>query len=72
FPFLFKPSTYTYALLATFILLPKLRTLTIPSLFNILILIFITPDTNFRFVLSSYLLSIIIFPIIINKIKNKL
>ncbi len=71
FPFLFKPSTYTYALLATFIFLPKLRTLIIPSLFNILILIFITLTSDFRFVLSSYLLSIILISILINHLRDK-
>ncbi|MEO0171688.1 MAG: hypothetical protein ABIL13_00355 [candidate division WOR-3 bacterium] len=70
-PFIFKPFIYTYILLFTFILSPTLRILTIPSLLNVLILIIISPSSEFRFNLPSYLLSLIILPIFISKIKHK-
>ncbi|MEO0209969.1 MAG: hypothetical protein ABIL43_07245, partial [candidate division WOR-3 bacterium] len=70
-PFIFKPFIYTYILLFTFILSPTLRILTIPSLLNVLILIVISPSSEFRYNLPSYLLSLIILPIFISKIKHK-
>ena len=68
---IFKPFIYTYILLFTFILSPTLRILTIPSLLNVLILIVISPSSEFRYNLPSYLLSLIFLLIFVSKIRNK-
>ncbi|MEO0145191.1 MAG: hypothetical protein ABIL45_09740 [candidate division WOR-3 bacterium] len=67
---LFRIAIYNYILLFVFILVPKLRILILPTILNVLILIISTPDSDFRYVFSSYLMCIMIYPAMLS-IRNK-
>jgi len=73
---LFKPSTYLYLAIIIFIFFANLRPILIPSLLNVIPLIFMSPGPELRFLLSIYFASLFCLILIINqkitKSENKL
>jgi hypothetical protein len=63
-------SLYNYALLVVFILIPKLRILIFPFILNTITLTLFAPDNDFRYVFPSFLMFIMIYPVLLSKIQK--
>ncbi len=71
FNFLFRPAIYFYAILIPFLFKSSLRILLLLPLLNSLILVFISPSSEFRYTYSNYLLSVILIIYFLEHIRSK-